>query len=69
MVCIFIAYLFVYLVKLVIFIDKISSLSCQKVADSITFSKMGNDVAKQKSQLFCNILEYIRSYPPAYGTI
>ena len=32
-------------------IDKISSLSCQEVADSITSSKMGNNVAKQASVL------------------
>ena len=40
-------------------IDKISSLSCQKVADSITSSKMGNNVAKQASVLLRNIPEYI----------
>ena len=28
------------------YIDKISSVSCQKVADSITTSKMGNSEAK-----------------------
>ena len=50
-------------------IDKISSLSCQKVADSITTSEMGNNVAKQASVLLRNILEYIRRYPSAYCTI
>ena len=56
--------------KLAIFtIDKISSLSCQKVADSITSSKMGNNVAKQASVLLRNIPEYIRRYPSAYCTI
>ena len=50
-------------------IDKISSLSCQKVADSITSSKMGNDVAKQASVLLRSIPEYIRRYPSAYCTI
>ena len=50
-------------------IDKISSLSCQKVADSITSSKMGNNVAKQASVLLRNIPDYIRRYPSAYCTI
>ena len=50
-------------------IDKISSLSCQKVADPITSSKMGNNVAKQASVLLRNIPEYIRRYPSAYCTI
>ena len=50
-------------------IDKISSLSCQKVADSITSSKMGNNVAKQASVLLRSIPEYIRRYPSAYCTI
>ena len=50
-------------------IDKISSLSCQKVADSITSSKMGNNEAKQASVLLCYIPEYIRRYPSAYCTI
>ena len=50
-------------------IDKISSLSCQKVADSITSSKMGNTVAKQASVLLRSIPEYIRRYPSAYCTI
>ena len=50
-------------------IDKISSLSCQKVADSITSSKMGNNVAKQASVLLRNIPEYIRRYPSLYCTI
>ena len=50
-------------------IDKISSLSCQKVADSITSSKMGNNVAKQASVLLRYIPEYIRRYPSAYCTI
>ena len=50
-------------------IDKISSLSCQKVADSITSSKMGNNVAKQASVLLRNIPEYIRRYPSAYCRI
>ena len=52
-----------------LFIDKISSLSCQKVADSITSSKMGNNVAKQASVLFRNVPEYIHRYPSAYCTI
>ena len=50
-------------------IDKISSLSCQKVADSITSSKMGNNIAKQASVLLRSIPEYIRRYPSAYCTI
>ena len=50
-------------------IDKISSLSCQKVADSITSSKMGNNVVKQASVLLRNIPDYIRRYPSAYCTI
>ena len=50
-------------------IDKISSLSCQKVADSITSSKMGNNVAIQASVLLRNIPDYIRRYPSAYCTI
>ena len=50
-------------------IDKISSLSCQKVAESITSSKMGNNVAKQASVLLRSIPEYIRRYPSAYCTI
>ena len=50
-------------------IDKISSLSCQKVADSISSSKMGNNVAKQASALLRYIPEYIRRYPSAYCTI
>ena len=49
-------------------IDKISSLSCQKVACSITFSKMGNNVARQASVILRNIPEYIRRYPSAYCT-
>ena len=49
--------------------DKISSLSCQKVADSITSSKMGNNVAKQVSVLLHSIPEYIRHYLSAYCTI
>ena len=49
-------------------IAKISSLSCQKVADSITSSKMGNKVAKQTSVLLRNVPEYIRGYPSAYCT-
>ena len=52
-----------------VIIDKISSLSCQKVADSITFSKMGNNVAKQASVLLHYIPEYIRRYSSAYCTI
>ena len=47
-------------------IDKISSLSCQKVADSITSWKMGNHVAKQASVPLRYIPEYIRRYPSAY---
>ena len=50
-------------------IDKISSLSCQKVADTITSSKMGKTVAKQASVLLRNIPEYIRRYLSAYCTI
>ena len=50
-------------------IDKISSLSCQKVADSITSSKMGNNVANQASVVRRNIPEYIRRYLSAYCTI
>ena len=46
-------------------IDKISSLSCQKVADSITSSKKGKNVAKQASVLLRNIPDYIRRYPSA----
>ena len=46
-------------------IDKISSLSCQKVADS----KMGNNVVKQAPVLLRNIPDYIRRYPSAYCTI
>ena len=41
-------------------IDKIFSLSCQKVADSILSSKMGNNIAKQASALLRYIPEYIR---------
>ena len=52
-----------------IIIGKISSLSCQKVAESITSSKMGNNVAKQASVLLHNILDYIRRYPSTYCTI
>ena len=40
-------------------IDKISCLSCQKVADSITSSKMGNNVAMQTSVLLRNIPEQL----------
>ena len=50
-------------------IDKISSLSCQKFADFITSSKIGNNVAKQASVLLRNIPEYIRRDPSAYCTI
>ena len=49
-----------------IFIDKISSLSCQNVADSITSSKMGNSVVKQATVLLRYKPEYIRRYPSAY---
>ena len=52
-----------------VIIDKISSLSCQKVADSIISSKMGNNVAKQASVLLTYIPEYIRRYSSAYCTI
>ena len=49
--------------------DKSSSLSCQKVAYSITSSKMGNNVAKQTSVLLRNTSEYIRRYPSSYCTL
>ena len=44
-------------------IDEISSLSCQKVADSITSSKFSNNVTKRASVL----LRYI--YPNAFVVI
>ena len=50
-------------------VDTISSLSCQKVADTITSLKMGNNVANQASVLLRFIPEYIRRYPTAYCTI
>ena len=43
-----------------IFIDKISSLSCQKVVYSITSSNMCGNAAKQTSVLLRNTSEYIR---------
>ena len=43
-------------------IDKISSLSCQKVAYSIISSEMGDNVAKQTSVVLRNKPEYIRRY-------
>ena len=50
-------------------IDKISSLSCQKVADSNTSSKMCNNVAKQTSARLRNIPEYICCHPSAYFAV
>ena len=50
-------------------IDKISSLSCQKVAYSIISSKLGSDVAELTSVLLRNIYECIRHYPSAHGTV
>ena len=50
-------------------IDKISSLSCQKVAYSITSPKIGGNAAKQTSVLLRNTSEYIRCYPSSYCTV
>ena len=51
------------------YIDKISSLSCQKVAYSITSPKIGGNAAKQTSVLLRNTSEYIRCYPSSYCTV
>ena len=53
----------------VLAIDKISSLSCQKVAYSITSPKIGSNAAKQTSVLLRNTSEYIRCYPSSYCTV
>ena len=50
-------------------IDKISSLSCQKVAYSITSPKIGDNAAKQTSVLLRNTSEYIRCYSSSYCTV
>ena len=50
-------------------IDKISSLSCQKVAYSITSPKIGGSAAKQTSVLLRNTSEYILCYPSSYCTV
>ena len=50
-------------------IDKISGLSCQKVAYSITSPKIGDNAAKQTSVLLRNTSEYIRCYPSSYCTV
>ena len=50
-------------------IDKISRLSCQKVAYSIISLKMGNNVAELTSVLLRNISECIRRYPSANCTV
>ena len=50
-------------------IDKISSLSCQKVAYSITSPKIGGNAAKQTSVLLRNTSEHIRCYPSSYCTV
>ena len=59
---------FVYLFDVNI-IDKISSLSCQKVAYSITSPKIGGNAAKQTSVLLRNTSEYIRCYPSSYCAV
>ena len=56
-------------VIVMVVIDKISSLSCQKVAYSITSPKIGGNAAKQTSALLRNTSEYIRSYPSSYCTV